>query len=395
MVRKLILAASLSLLLVFSFAAPSSAQGRDAQLRFAHFVADAPNVDVFFNGVRTLQGYEPTWLSTFIDVQAGSLDVVIAPEGAGTGGALVSATDLDLQAGHRYSLAFTGTNDDPATLLIDETEALEGCDMSKSNFRIIVNNIDGAPPISFYEGDEWREQNIQPGTYSAACFPAFVSDTAWAVAGTDRNDVIFTFDADADGTSSLWEPYTVYFEGMMGSYPGTEFEDYYFSESNVYTLAPDPIAFLEAFNGLNLTYNGEIYLEFTKVIAAIKDAGLEDMLREDGSYTMFVPTDQGLRSLNKRGQALLNNPDTLRDVLLYHIVEGSPNYDDLTSAGSVETLQGSDLIVTTDPEDEGGYYFYLNDDAQVDNYRYTMQNGWRLYFINNYAALIPSSLDKQ
>jgi hypothetical protein len=393
MLRKLIFAASLLVLFVVpavTWAQSGSAQSGDAQIRFAHFVDGAPNVDVFMNGVRTLQDYEPTWQSTFVDIESGSMDVAITTAGEGIKNALVTADNLRIEAGHKYSLSLMGRTDHYSTLLIDETKATAGCDMSKSNFRIIVNNIAGSPPISFYEGDQWREKNIASGSYSMECFPAFASDTGWAVARENLKDVLFTFDDDEDGYMSLWEPYTVYFEGMMGSYPGTEREDYYFSENTIYTLAPDPIAFLSAFSGLGMTYDSKVDLEFDQVVDDIRAAGLEDMLKEDGSYTMFVPTDQALAALPKSVQTQLDDPDTLKDVLLYHIVEGDPNYTDLTEAGQVTTLQGSDLTVTTDKDDTDHYYFYLNGDARVENYRYRIVNGWRLYFISSESVLMPA-----
>jgi hypothetical protein len=60
----------------------------------------------------------------------------------------------------------------------------------------------------------------------------------------------------------------------------------------------------------------------------------------------------------------------------------------MTSAGTVETLFGQTLEVSIDEDDENQYYFWL-DDSRVENYRYTMQNGWRVYFISNYSLLIP------
>ena len=260
--------------------------------------------------------------------------------------------------------------------------------MSENVFRITINNIAGAPPISFYEGDEWIETNIEYGDYAAVCVPVFFADTASAVANQDLDDPLFVFDDDVDGFGGFWEPYMVYLWGMMGEYPGVADEDYYFGGGDWYTLAPDPITFLEAYSGAGMTYDSEIYLEFDQVLEAIRTAGLEDMLRNDGPHTLFVPTDQALQALPaKTLDRLMSDPDALRDALLYHMIEGQYYAADLLDAGTMET----------DARNGTGIYggreyrrsFLPERRAQVEDFEYPMLDGSTIYFITNLSFLMP------
>jgi len=389
MIRKLML----SVVLVFAFNVLSvAAQGDLAtEARFGHFVADASNVDVFFNGELVFEDYEPSWLSNFIDVDPGTLDVVIAPAGEGVNRPLVKVNSIEIEDGHGYSIALIGQSaDDSLTgLVIDETEAIGDCDVSRNVVRITINNITGSPPISFYEGGEWIERDIEYGDYQTVCVPPFAPDTARAVAGDDLDDVIFLFDDEEDGFGGFWEPYLVYLWGLMGEYPGEADEDYYFGGGDWYTLAPDPIAFLEAFSGYGLTYDSEIFLEFDQILQAFRDTGLDEMIREEAPFTLIVPTDQALQALPaKTLNQLMSDPDALRDALLYHVLEGAYYDDDLREAGSLVTMQGSELEFVFDEDNED--YIYLNDLASVEDYEYPMLDGSVVYFINDLNFLLPN-----
>ena len=64
---------------------------------------------------------------------------------------------------------------------------------------------------------------------------------------------------------------------------------------------------------------------FTTLVAALQATGLDAALA-DGSqtYTVFAPTDDAFAKLGEGTiNALLDDPDTLSDILLYHVIAGS------------------------------------------------------------------------
>jgi uncharacterized surface protein with fasciclin (FAS1) repeats len=63
--------------------------------------------------------------------------------------------------------------------------------------------------------------------------------------------------------------------------------------------------------------------DFETLVKTIKAAGLEDMLREEGPYTLFAPTDQAFDKLPDESLKELfepQNKERLRRILMNHIV---------------------------------------------------------------------------
>jgi transforming growth factor-beta-induced protein len=85
---------------------------------------------------------------------------------------------------------------------------------------------------------------------------------------------------------------------------------------------------------------------FKKLAAALTTADLVTALQGDGPFTVFAPTDD---AFDKLGSAAPTDPDVLKDVLLYHVVNRAVGSGDLV-AGEVETLL-EDKSVTIDLDD--------------------------------------------
>lgn len=64
---------------------------------------------------------------------------------------------------------------------------------------------------------------------------------------------------------------------------------------------------------------------FSTLVAAVKAAGLDGALDHPGDlYTVFAPTNEAFAALGDETiQALLADPDTLRNILLYHVIPGT------------------------------------------------------------------------
>ncbi|XP_061918095.1 periostin, osteoblast specific factor b isoform X3 [Entelurus aequoreus] len=93
-----------------------------------------------------------------------------------------------------------------------------------------------------------------------------------------------------------------------------------------------------------LSENGE----FKIFLSLMEDAGLTDVLRKEGDFTLFAPTDKAFAGLRDRDfQLLKSDINALRTILLYHINNGifiggglEPGVTNL-----LKSLQGSNLKV--------------------------------------------------
>ncbi|MEZ4657198.1 MAG: fasciclin domain-containing protein [Caldilineaceae bacterium] len=86
---------------------------------------------------------------------------------------------------------------------------------------------------------------------------------------------------------------------------------------------------------------------FTTLIKALETADLIDTLKSEGPFTVFAPTDEAFAQLPEGTvDALLQDIDTLTQVLLYHVVPGVLLSGDLTDGMEAETAQGSTVVFT-------------------------------------------------
>ena len=85
---------------------------------------------------------------------------------------------------------------------------------------------------------------------------------------------------------------------------------------------------------------------FTTLVAAVKAAGLEATLTEQGPFTVFAPTDEAFAKLPEGTVAnLLANPEQLKKVLLMHVVSGSVTSSEVVKLTSAATLNGESVTI--------------------------------------------------
>jgi len=95
---------------------------------------------------------------------------------------------------------------------------------------------------------------------------------------------------------------------------------------------------------------------FETLVAAVVGAGLAETLSSDeGTFTVFAPTDDAFAALGG------NVPEDLSPILLYHVL-GSPVYSDEISSGIVKSLNESDSEIIMEVSDMG---VMLNGSAKV------------------------------
>ncbi len=84
------------------------------------------------------------------------------------------------------------------------------------------------------------------------------------------------------------------------------------------------------------------------LVAALKAAGLADMLMASGDYTVFAPTDAAFAKLPAGTVEMLLKPenrDKLRAVLQYHVVPGRVSAAQVMKMTSARTVSGKDVRI--------------------------------------------------
>lgn len=92
---------------------------------------------------------------------------------------------------------------------------------------------------------------------------------------------------------------------------------------------------------------------FTTLLAAAEAAGLVGVLKGEGPFTVFAPTDDAFAALpagTVEGLLKPENKDQLVAILTYHVVPGAVMSGDLSNNMMATTVEGSDVTIMT----EGG-----------------------------------------
>jgi len=89
--------------------------------------------------------------------------------------------------------------------------------------------------------------------------------------------------------------------------------------------------------------------QFQTLVAAVKAAGLVEVLKGKGPYTVFAPTDEAFAKLPAGTIEMLlkpENKDQLVAILTYHVVPGKVMSSDIAGkTAMVETIEGSKLSI--------------------------------------------------
>ncbi len=89
--------------------------------------------------------------------------------------------------------------------------------------------------------------------------------------------------------------------------------------------------------------------DHTILETAVLAAGLESVLDEPGTYTVFAPTDAAFANLPAGTlDAVLADEDLLTAILLYHVVGAVALSTDLIDDQTIPTLQGQDVTINID-----------------------------------------------
>lgn len=84
---------------------------------------------------------------------------------------------------------------------------------------------------------------------------------------------------------------------------------------------------------------------FTTLVAAVQAAGLVDVLKGEGPFTVFAPTDEAFAALPAGTiEALLADIPALTAILTYHVVPGKVMSTDLSDGLMAGTVNGQEVL---------------------------------------------------
>lgn len=124
---------------------------------------------------------------------------------------------------------------------------------------------------------------------------------------------------------------------------------------------------------------------FKTLLTAATAAGLVDTLKGEGPFTVFAPTDDAFAKLPEGTvDNLLKDPEALKKVLLYHVVQGKVTSDQVVGLTSADTVEGDPISISTK---DGSVY--LNDTVKVVTTDIETSNG--VIHVIDGVLLPPSS----
>jgi uncharacterized surface protein with fasciclin (FAS1) repeats len=123
---------------------------------------------------------------------------------------------------------------------------------------------------------------------------------------------------------------------------------------------------------------------FGTLLEAATAAGLVDTLKGEGPFTVFAPTDEAFAALPQGTlEGLLADPEALKSILLYHVVEGKVTSDQVVGLTEATSVQGAPIaIAVTDGK------VLLNESANVVTTDVEASNGV-IHVID--AVILPPS----
>jgi uncharacterized surface protein with fasciclin (FAS1) repeats len=173
--------------------------------------------------------------------------------------------------------------------------------------------------------------------------------------------------------------------GAVGHFPGAVGPDNDEWES-LPTSDLNAISFMQGYSGAGIVHDGT--WSFDTFLAAIKTAGLTDLLATGGPYLVLAPTDEAFAALPKaKRDALLADPKALADLVRNHIVAGYIPRGSLakTPGGSFDrtltNLLGTPLTI--------GDGFSVNGTSVGDYWSTFVANGTQVHPIT--TVLLPAT----
>ncbi|MDB5883699.1 MAG: fasciclin protein [Ramlibacter sp.] len=100
----------------------------------------------------------------------------------------------------------------------------------------------------------------------------------------------------------------------------------------------------------------------------VQQAGLADMLRGAGPYTVFAPTNEAFRAVPANAMAELQDPARLQAVLSYHVLPARMTASEIKT-GNAKTANGAEVALARAGD------FVTVEDAMAQGHEVMASNG--------------------
>ncbi len=345
MMRKIVLLISVLFIgVMIAIPAITQEDTETTLVRVAHFSPDTPAVDIYVNGEVAISNLEYPEVTDWVELAAGTVNIAVAPAGTSIDDAAIGPADFTLPANSRITISAVGSLEAGTlapNVFLEDFSAV-GADEA---YVTVYHAIEGAPSVQVINVDDGTvlvDSLGFPGTFDG-------NDGAFSFvvpAGTYNLAVAL----DADPTAVLLDLSNTTLQGnnaYLVSAVGTPTEPAV--SLTVTDLFLDSLARPSGTIGSILLSNPN----FSTLVALATADGVSldiagSLLDADANLTVFAPTnaafDNLLASLETDAATLLQYPDLIETILLYHVVDGAVDSE------TVATLNGESVPTLLDGE---------------------------------------------
>ncbi|MEL6526804.1 MAG: DUF4397 domain-containing protein, partial [Chloroflexota bacterium] len=119
-----------------------------AEIRVGHFSPDAPNVDVYIDGEVAIEDLAYTQVTPFIEVDAGTYEIAVAPTGTSLDDAVIGPVDLTFEPDSNTTVAAVGSAEDGTLTATVFTEDFTEPTDSNNAIITVLHAIEGEGAVN-------------------------------------------------------------------------------------------------------------------------------------------------------------------------------------------------------------------------------------------------------
>ncbi len=366
---------------------------KNTNVQVLHFSPDAPNVDVYVDGILTFENLAFGEATGYVTVAADTYEVVVSPTGTSIDDAVIGPVMITFNTGEFVNIAAIGSVEAGtlnATLFSQSLPLLETDEFGLT----VLHAVEGAPSVDLVLNNTVVIEEL------AYPFTDGTNDGAFNLVGTLPIDSL-TVNVTGEDTVLLdlsdtaIEAGTYYLVVVGGATDAPipylysivperaeELSDALFDDMNAEDMdmeaTEEPMMNGTIADIVIANATAETDAEFTILLAAVQNAdpAILEALQGTDALTVFAPTDEAFTNLlsatGLTAEELLAS-DLLTDILLYHVVLGEVYASNVVALDgeSVPTLL-EDAFIGVSVDDAGNVM--LNDivglvatDIQADN----------------------------
>ncbi len=337
--------------------APQSTEIATATIRIAHLSPDAPPVDIYINGeVSDIESLAYPDVTGWIELPADTYEIAVVPIDEDLSAAVIGPVDLTFAADTWTTISAVGLfeRDELKANVFAEnrTQAIPDGQARLTTY----HSIGDAPAVDVLANGEV----LIPGL----AFPG----------SQNGNDGVFVIDVPAGSYDVEIVP-TGATEPVLLSLPATELTAGSYTFVAAIGSLANPDVYVETFTPAQLagetTMSGATVSildtalsnpDLSILVAALDAVNLTDVMHSEGDFTVFAPTNiafaAALDTLGITEADLLADTETLNNILLYHVLDGTQTAEDLSTVImeaegeqavtelEVPTLQGEPVILS-------------------------------------------------